>query len=84
MSAEGVTLSGVLRDTKPCTDKPLESVVYDRRRCRGAGKSSPPVLISQAKGQGRCSNGNMHAGFYIVPSCLGVRKFLRVGVNVNA
>ena len=62
MSAEGVTLSGVLRDTKPCTDKPLESVVYDRRRCRGAGKSSPPVLISQAKGQGRCSNGNMHAG----------------------
>ena len=62
---------------------PLESVVYDRRRCRGAGKSSPPVLISQAKGQGRCSNGNMHAGsvfvfragFYIVPSCPGVRNF---------
>ena len=52
MSAEGVTLSGVPWDTKPCTDKPLESVVYDRRRCRGAGKSSPPVLISQAKGQG--------------------------------
>ena len=91
-SAEGVTLSGVPWDTKPCTDKPLESVVYDRRRCRGAGKSSPPVLISQAKGQGRCSNGNMHAGsvfvfragFYIVSSCPGVRKFLRVGVNANA
>ena len=83
MSAEGVTLSGVPWDTKPCTDKPLESVVYDRRRCRGAGKSSPPVLISQAKGQGRCSNGNIHAGsvfvfragFYIVPSCPGVRNF---------
>ena len=90
MSAEGVTLSGVLWNTKLCTDTTLESPI--QLGAEGAKMADRAIPISQAKGQGRCSNGNMHAGsvfvfragFYIVPSCPGVRKFLRVGVNANA
>ena len=73
---EGVTLSGALRGGTVCGHT-LESAILAAEGVR------IEIQISQAKGQGRCSNGNMHAGsvfvfragFYIVPSYPGVRNF---------
>ena len=50
VSAEGVTLSGVLWNTKLCTDTTLESPIQlGAERAKMADRAIP---ISQAKGQG--------------------------------
>lgn len=50
MSAEGVTLSGVLWNTKLCTDTTLESPI--QLGAEGAKMADRAIPISQAKGQG--------------------------------
>ena len=49
MSAEGVTLSGVLWNTKLCTDTTLESPI--QLGAEGAKMADWAIPISQAKGQ---------------------------------
>ena len=49
MSAEGVTLSGVLWNTKLCTDTTLESPI--QLGAEGAKMADRAIPISQAKGQ---------------------------------
>ena len=50
MSAEGVTLSGVLWNTKLCADTTLESPI--QLGAEGAKMADRVIPISQAKGQG--------------------------------
>ena len=50
VSAEGVTLSGVLWNTKLCTDTTLESPI--QLGAEGAKMADRAIPISQAKGQG--------------------------------
>jgi len=51
VSAEGVTLSGVLWNTKLCTDTTLESPI--QLGAEGAKMADRAIPISQAKGQGQ-------------------------------